>query len=256
MLIYFDECYDGAHQFLILGALFNPKPKKIHRDFLKEKQNQNYIRPDGTAQEIKYNYVTNHKRYNVAKKAIDCFFNSQSFFRAIVIDQRAESGFDIGYFGRIHETRALKEARAYKRYMELLLESNMVSVSNAVLLTDRLTRCKGDACLELIEEKFGRVPDGMKYPIIKEVHEVDTALEQYHTGQINDILQGVILNELVPTQNKWKRNIRDYVKSKLIVPSLGPGYWKHLQKWEVDQRYPKYQVWYWQPHVRDTKREV
>jgi len=256
MLIYFDECYDSDHQFLILGALFNPRPKKIHRAFLEEKQNLNYLRPDGTAQEIKYNYVTDNKRYNIAKKAVDCFFNSQSFFRAIVIDQRAESGYDIGYFGKIHEPRALKEARAYKRYMELLLESNTISVSDAVLLTDRLTRCRGDACLELIKERFGKVLDEMKCPIIKEVREVDTALEQYHTGQIGDVLQGVILNELLPTQNKWKRNIRDYVKSKLITPSLGPEYWEKLRKWEMDQRYPKYQVWYWQPKVRDTKGEV
>ena len=256
MLIYFDECYDNNHQYLILGSIFNPRPKLIHKAFLREKQILNYLKHDGTAQEIKYSYVTNHKRYEVAKKAVDCFFNSPSFFRAIVIEQGIESGFNFNYFGKANEPKSIKEARAYKKFMELLLGSNITAVSNAVLLTDRLTRCSGDLCLELMKERFGQSEGGDKPPIFKEVREIDTALEQYHVGQIGDILQGVILNQLIPTENKWKRNIRDYVKSKLLVPSLGPDHWKQLQKWEVDQRYPKYQIWYWQPNMKEKKEEV
>jgi hypothetical protein len=35
MLIYFDESYDNEHNYLLLGALFNPHPKFSHRE-LKE----------------------------------------------------------------------------------------------------------------------------------------------------------------------------------------------------------------------------
>ena len=38
MLTTFDECYDNKHSYLILGALFCPSHKKIHRDFAKAKR--------------------------------------------------------------------------------------------------------------------------------------------------------------------------------------------------------------------------
>ena len=41
MLIYFDESYDNDHQYLILGALFNPHPmletwNKYSKNFVEE----------------------------------------------------------------------------------------------------------------------------------------------------------------------------------------------------------------------------
>ena len=88
MLTYFDECYDGGHSYLILGVLYNPSVGKIHNDFLKRKRDEKYFKTDGTVQEIKYNYCVNTKRFRVARGAVDCFRDSSSFFRAIVIDQR------------------------------------------------------------------------------------------------------------------------------------------------------------------------
>lgn len=255
MIVTFDECYDNEHKYLILGALFAPKPKKLHHAFLKVKREKHYLGSDGHVREIKYTLCNTHYRYGIGESAIDCFMKYPSFFRAIVIDQRPESGFTFNYFGNPSDPQKIKEARAYKKFTELLLRSNISEVTNARLLTDRLTRCQGDAFIPLITELFGTPGSGYSAgcpnPVFQHIQEVDTALEQYHIGQIGDILQGVILNELIPTQNKWKRKINQYVKTKLGIPSLEPGFWNALSKWEKDQYHPKFQVWFWTPNNRE-----
>jgi len=255
MIVTFDECYDNEHKFLILGALFASKPKKLHEAFLLGKRNKKYIDDNGRAREIKYTLCNNHYRYGIGSLAIDCFIDNPSFFRAIVVDQRPESGFTLEYFGKRSDSLKIKEARAYKKFAELLLKSSISEVSNARLLADRLTRCQGDAFIPLMTELFGTpgagYSTGCPNPIFRHIQEIDTALEQYHIGQIGDILQGVILNELIPTKNQWKRKINQYVKTKLGIPSLMPSFWNSLSKWEKDLYHPKFQVWYWSPNKRD-----
>ena len=87
MLIYFDESFDNQHKYLILGALFNPHPKFLHREWLKVKKEYNFMNKSGKALEIKYNNCTTKKRQELCCKAIDIFLKSTSYFRAIVIDQ-------------------------------------------------------------------------------------------------------------------------------------------------------------------------
>ncbi len=249
--VFFDECYDGGHNYLILGALFNPEPHKIHRIFRQEKRDRSYFNSDSTAKEIKYSLCNNRLRCQVAKCAVDCFMVSSSSFRAIVIDERPGSGFSLEKFGNHNEGNAIKEARAYKKFTELLLKSNIANVVGGTLYADRLTRCKGNAFVPLITELFGK-PNcnyslGKNEPVFKYVQEVDTALEQYHVGQIGDILQGVILCELVPPKNRYKRELNRYVKQQLNINSLGQGYWQGLPKWKQEQIHAKYQVWYWKP---------
>jgi len=89
----------------------------------------------------------------------------------------------------------------------------------------------------------------MSKPIFKHVCEVDTSLEDYHLGQIGDILQGVILNELMPGNDRWKRKLRNYVKGQLNLPSLSPDYWRPLPRWYKNEKHPKYQIWYWVPEI-------
>ena len=43
-------------------------------------------------QEIKYTECYNRKRLRVAIAAVDCFKDSSSYFRAIVVDQREQAG--------------------------------------------------------------------------------------------------------------------------------------------------------------------
>jgi hypothetical protein len=70
MLTTFDECYDNAHNYLILGALFNPRHKIIHRRFAEAKRSLGFINPDGSLREIKYALCKNGKSYKMAKSAI------------------------------------------------------------------------------------------------------------------------------------------------------------------------------------------
>lgn len=253
MLTTLDESYDSDHRYLIFGAVFHPLYKQIHRQFREAKKNAGYVNTaDGKVREIKYVLCNTHKRYEIAKLAVDCFINSPSFFRAIVIDKDPSSGFSLNYFGKASEPTAIKEARAYKKFCELLLKSCLPEIQpNGLLYTDALTHCHGDAFCALINELFSI--SGQNYskdldkPIFKLIKEVDTSLEDYQLGQIGDILQGAILNELVPGTNRWKKQIRNYIKGQLGLPSLSPKYWQILPKWLKNQKHPKYQIWYWVP---------
>jgi len=245
MLSYFDECYDNGHVYLILATLFNPKPHKLHKAFLEAKRERKFVKPNGQVREIGYNDCYNKRMYIMAKRAIDCFINSPSYFRAIVIDQRVEeSGYDLNKFGKPDEPDKDKEAKAYKKFTEILLDSHCSEFCNAIMLFDRLTRPKNDLFVKLLRDKFCE-PVGRKEPRFRHMQAVDTGLEQYHIGQIGDILQGAILNELVPPENEWKCKVREYLKERLGIPNLTRDYWQNLPKRECTRKHPQYQVWYW-----------
>lgn len=250
MLVYFDESYDSKKDFLLLGALFNPKPKSLHSDMLKVKHTLHYVDQSGQPLEIKYATSGIRPRYRVARECVNCFVNSPSWFRAIVIETGA-GRFDLNFFGRPFEGNAIRWARAYKKFAELLLSRNCANIDNGVLLTDRLTRTKGDLFLELMRENFSQAgvnfSVGKAQPTFRHVQEVDTALPAYQVGQIGDILTGVILNGLKPTANQYKTRLRNHVMRVLSLPSLGPSYWESLTKWRAEALHPKFGVWYWRP---------
>ena len=253
MLTTLDESYDNNHRYLIFGAAFHPSHKHIHREFLDKKRKAGYVDvKTGKAREIKYTLCKTKDQYQIAKMAVDCFIHSPSFFRAIVIDRDPTSGYNLKHFGKPSESIAIKEARAYKKYCELLLKSNLSEIEpNGLLYTDALTHCKGDNFRGLLNDLFATSREGYSKdsdkPIFKIIKEVDTSAEEYHLGQIGDLLQGVILNELIPGSNRWKKQIRNYVKSKLGIPSLAPDYWQTLPRYYKNQKHHKYQIWYWSP---------
>lgn len=250
MLVYFDESYDSNKDFLLLGALFNPKPGLIGARMLSAKRKLGYVDGCGEPLEIKYATSNNRERYRVARDCVDGFVKSPSWFRAIVIET-SPGKFDLSYFGRAFEGDAIRWARAYKKFAELLLSRNCANIENGVLLTDRLTRTKGDLFLELMRENFSQAGVGFSvgkaHPTFKHIQEVDTALPAYQVGQIGDILTGVILNALKPTTNQYKTRLRKHVTRALTLPSLGPGYWQRLTKWRAELLHPKFGVWYWKP---------
>lgn len=248
--MYFDESYDSNKDFLILSALFNPEPKAIHSAMLEVKRDRHYVDASGQPLEIKYSISGNRRRYEVARECVNCFVSSQSWFRAIVIETRRGT-FDLNYFGRAFEADAMKWARAYKRFAELLLSYNSANIENAVLLTDRLTRTRGDLFLELMREGFSQpgigFSTGKTQPIFRHIQEVDTALPAYQVGQVGDILMGVIVNALKPTVNRYKTRLRNHVTGALSLPSLQATYWQGLPKWQADAIHPKFGIWYWRP---------
>ncbi|HPY08395.1 MAG: hypothetical protein ACOX0H_00985 [Patescibacteria group bacterium] len=248
MLIYFDESYDQERQYLLLGTLFNPHPKFLHQKLLEMKKKYNYLDQNGKALEIKYNNCINKKREIMNCEAIDIFMRSTSYFRAIVIDQNLVN---LDKFGRKNEEKKIKMARAYKKFAELLLSHNTENIYNGVLLTDKLTRCQGDKFIEIMKHDFclinGQYCNDNHKPTLKDIADINSSLEQYQVNQINDILLGCILNNLKPTSNKHKNNVRDYLIKKLNVKDLLPTTWNAYSKTDAEKFYPKYNIWYWKP---------
>lgn len=250
MLVYLDESYDNAHNFFLLGALFVPDSIPLHRAFRQVKVSEGYVLPNGEVKEVKYSQLARPKQLRIAKAGVDLFLESDGWFRCIVVDQRPEFGWSLDYFGNRTEGRAIKEARFYKKFTEMLLRSNSKDFVNGVLLADRMTRCTGDDFLRLISDEFS-APSGpsSSEPTFRAVHEVDTAKETYHLGQVGDLLTGAILNDLVEPQGasaRYKRSFKEYVKGRIGVPSLGTEYWD-MPKYRADALHPKFQVWFWQP---------
>jgi hypothetical protein len=255
MLIYFDESYDGNHRYLILGALFNPHPKFLHREWLEAKRKFGFINKNGKAEEIKYNNCGNSYRQELCCKAIDIFLKSTSYFRAIVIDQ---SVMDLDRFGNKSEDKKIKMARAYKKFAELLLSHNTENIYNGVLLTDELTRCNGDQFLEIMKKDFciigGMHCNNDHKPTLRDIREIKSHIEDYHVNQINDILMGCILNNLIPTTKEYKNNIRKHLIKGLDVANLLPETWNKYSKKYVEEYYPKYNIWYWKPGNSENQK--
>lgn len=248
MLIYFDESYDNDHRYLLLGALFNPHPKFLHRELLEMKRKHQFVDKDGRTLEIKYNYCTKKEREKMNCEAIDIFMKSTSYFRAIVIDQNI---MDLDRFGKKSEDRKIKMARAYKKFAELLLSHNTENIYNGILLTDELNRCNGDRFIEIMKQDFcaidGKHCNDEHKPTLKDIKDIKSHLEEYQVNQINDILLGCILNELKPTAQEYKNNVRKYLTKVLGVKNLLPETWSTYSKSFVEKYYPKYSIWYWKP---------
>lgn len=245
MLIYFDECYDTPVKYLILSGLFNPHSKFLHRKLSEIKRSNNFIRDDGSLVEIKYNYCKTQKHYNICTQIIDAFFESTSWFRSIVIKQDI---FDLNRFGAPYEADKIKKARAYKKFAELLICHNTENVHGGILLTDELTRCSRDLFIEKMKELFCTpkvaYSENKKIPTLTRIEEVHSHLEQYQVLQVCDLLMGCILNNLVPTKNKFKNLIREYLIKKLGVRNLLPESWSKYSKRLVEEYYPKFNIWY------------
>ena len=247
MIIYFDETYDNGHDYLILAALFNPSHRSIHRAFMRQKRLLGFCNADGTTKELKYTLIKRQNVLEMARRAVDVFVNSDSFFRCIVIDQ---SRMDVDHFGKPQEPESLKRARAYKKFAELLIARNCGKVTDATLLVDELTRCKGDKFIERMKDEFC-IPfqshSQTAAPVLTDVMEIRSHLDQYHVNQINDVLAGCVLNNLKPAQNDFKNAIRNYLINKLGVADLLESTWGRFNFKLSQTVYPKFNIWYWRP---------
>lgn len=250
MLIYLDESYDSAHDFFLLGALYVPDSTTLHRDFKQAKIDEGFILPSGEVKEIKYSQITRAKLLRIAKAGTDIFLRSNAWFACIVVDQRPESGWSLASFGRADEGNAIKRARSYTYFAQLLLHNSMRGVTDGVLLADRMTRTQGDDFLQAIREAFSEPSIRSSHaPALSTVVEADTALEIYHVGQIGDLLTGAVLNDLVEPQGaraSFKRAFKRHVKQQLGVPSFGRDYW-NMPADRVATIHPNFQVWHWDP---------
>jgi len=248
MLIYLDESYDNQRTYLLLGALFNPRPKYLHRRMSEIKTSRGFVLPNGSLREIKYRDCRRQLEHDVARDVVDAFFDSTSWFRCIAIEK---AKLDLGRFGKSHESDKIKKARAYKKFSELLIGHNTERLQGGVLLADRMVRCHGDEFLEPMRDVFatpkGGHSVGKAAPTLRHITEVDSAAENYQVLQVCDLLLGCVLNNLFPTANAWKNQLREYLVGRLPVASLRPEDWAHYSKGYVESHYPRFNVWYWRP---------
>lgn len=248
MIIYLDESYDNNKKYFILGALFNPHHKFLLREIKNIKTAKSFFNNDGTFKEIKYNNCFCKENFDVATMMIDSFLKSTSYFRAIVIET---ARLDLKEFGKYNEQDKIKWARTYKKFAEMLIRYNSSKIFNGVLLTDGLTRCDGDLFIEKMTEEFCFVDkineNGFNIPTLKSISDVRSNVESYQVIQLNDILLGCILNNLIPTTNKWKNRLRDYLIKAINVPNLLKDFWSKFPKYILEKNYAKYNIWYWKP---------
>jgi hypothetical protein len=67
---------------------------------------------------------------------------------------------------------------------------------------------------------------------------------------------GSILNNLKPTRKEYKNNVREYLIKSLGVENLLKKSWNNYSKSIVEERYPKYNIWYWKPNGNDKNQKT
>lgn len=259
MIIYLDETYDHNHTWLLLGALFNPTHNKFHGQIKGILARNAYALPDGRFKEIKYTRCAFSKAFRIYKEVIDTFMQSDSHFSCIAI--RTDDSFDLEVYGRPDEPAKLKRERAYRSIAEELLKRNLVHMSNAILFLDKMTRCEPVTFMEILKRNFSTAGAGYsqdsKHPKIRHIQDVVSGAEGYELMGVCDLLQGCILNNLLPIQpdgakrkgSLYKNKIREHLVSKLGVENLLPDTWT-TDGVEKTQIYKKFNIHY----VVQTKR--
>lgn len=245
MIIYLDESYDNSKEYFIIGALFNPHHKHLLNEIRRIKNEKKYFNINGTFKEIKYNNCYCKENFEIAKLMLDSFLRSTSYFRAVVVKTEL---LNLDLFGESSEPSKIKWARAYKKFAEMLIRNNTKDVYNGVLLTDSLTRCDGDLFIKKLRQQFcnsNRLCTTL--PILKSINDVKSDVESYQVIQVNDLLLGCIINNLIPTKNKWKNDLREYLLKIIGAPSLLDSFWSRYPKYLLENENAKYNVWYWKP---------
>lgn len=233
VIVYFDESYDAERHYLLYGALFVPASSTLHQQVLRIRRETEFTG------EVKYNTCKNAYRLRVCTRVIDAFMKDSAYFRCVVVDQYR---FDYSGFGGPDEPVALKQARAYKKFAEMLLAPHLDGVVDAVFIADRLTRCDGDEFLERIRERFNVSKDRRTF---RHLAEADSGLEEHQCLQVCDLLLGCVLNNLRPTKKPTKNRVREILCERLGVKSFLLSSWRTVPLDEAASPSTKFNVWYW-----------
>ncbi len=248
MIIYLDESYDQPKKrFLLLGLLFCPS-KGLHRKLTAIHNKKCCLDKHNNIIETKYvNCFTKHN-YEVCSGFIEAFLKSDSWFTALVVDTKSTK-FDLKYFGKPNESDTIKKARVYKKFTELIIARNTKKITNSVLLVDDVTRCSRDRFIELIRESFCTPGEGYstnkELPTLKHVGSIKSDSPENIRLCVCDLLMGCILNNNLPTKNRWKNRLRKILIENLGVKDLLEATWlKSKINLEITK---KFRIWYWRP---------
>lgn len=248
LIIYLDESYDQPNKrFLLLGLLFCPS-KRLHRYLTAIHNKERCLDKHKNIIETKYNNCFTKHNYGVCLKFIEAFLKSPCWFSAIVVNTKS-TNFDLEYFGKANESETIKKARVYKRFAELIISKNTKKIRNAVLLVDEITRCNRDRFMELIYESFCIPGKGYnirkKFPTLRHIGSIKSSSPENIRLCVCDLLLGCILNNNLPTKNKWKNQLRKDLVRKLKVKNLLEPTWS---KGKINASVTKkFRIWYWKP---------
>jgi len=254
MIVYLDESYDQPDKrFLLLGLLFSPS-KKLHRSLTEIHKRKRCLDKHKNIIETKYSNCFSSHNYDVCKDFIDAFLGSDSWFCAIAVDSETTT-FNLSYFVKPHEPDSIKKARVYKKFTELLISRNTRRIKNAVLLVDEVTRCNHDRFLELIRESFCIPGEGYsanrEFPIFRHIGSIKSDTPENIRICICDLLLGCILNNNLPTQNKWKNQLRKFLIIRLGLKDLLEPTWTKNGMNKSIRR--KFRIWYWKPYRKKAQ---
>lgn len=248
MIIYLDESYDQPNKrFLLLGLLFSPS-KQLHRKLTEIHNRKRCLDKHKNILETKYNNCFTKHNYSVCIEFINAFLKSDSWFCAIAVDTKSTQ-FDLNYFGKPNEPDSIKKARVYKKFTELIISQNTKKITNAVLLVDEVTRCNHDRFIELLQESFCVAGEsystGKEQPTLRHVGSIKSDSPENVRLCVCDLLLGCILNNNLPTKNKWKNQLRKDLVKKIGVKDLLEVTWT---KHKIDSKISrKFKIWYWKP---------
>ncbi len=256
--IFVDE--SGTHHFddgwLIIGMLFVPDHGAVHRDLCAAKDEVGYLNQSDKRkeryQEVHFSKFRHNRDAALGKQWVDVFIKHSCFFRAVVVDW---STFDGKHFGGPFEADSLKKTRAYKKWVEMLLQPEISTptsngnVRAAEIYLDYLKITFGyDIVADLTERFVGRVRDGAT-PILS-IKKTDSFRDANQCLQLCDLLIGCLYQELLPGKKAAKHEVRDYLKKKLKpfgVAQFGAAYWRGYAQTTLRHHFPKYSAWFWRP---------
>ena len=251
MRIYIDESGTQGEDWLVIGMLFVTDHGMLHSQLIGVKEELKYYNasPKKTARykETHLAEFRANRDVELAKKWIDFFLASNSYFRCVVVDWSIWEG---KYFGNPFEPAALKKRRAYKKWTEMLLQPEVQGFHGARLFLDRLRICHGYDVIEHLKDRFTRDYEGSD-PWIKEFTLAESWKDGNQCLQLADLLVGCVYRKLVPPiSSAQKHDTVDYLYSSLAkfgVKDRRPSFWRGFHQTTLTKHFPKFSEWYWTP---------
>jgi hypothetical protein len=262
--IYIDE--SGTQEgspWLLIGMLFVPAHAPLHKALCDIKDDEEYFNqsPKRKAHYKAFHFkdVRSPRDVRVGRGWIDAFVTHHCHFRALAFDWSMWHG---SHFGDAFEPDTKKKRRAYKKWCELLLQPELstplddVPIRGAELFLDRLRMAYGYDVIEHLADRFAPPPHFRgSTPYLSRLEHAHSWRDAHQCLQLADLLLGGLKQAFIPSENREKLELRDYLQSALAphgVARLSPGFWRQYHPVSLRERMPKFSVWCWQPeHKRN-----
>ena len=254
--IYLDESGTHNTRWLFIGALFVPDHGALHSALCKDKEELKYwnTSPKRNARyrEVHLTAFRSPTDVAIAKRWIDQFTRHACFYRCIAIDWDM---WDSKYFGGTFEPESLKRNRAYKKWVEMLLQPELKTptlgrpIAGAKLYLDRLRIVQEYNVVEELRQRFTRNYKG-EIPYIEKFEYADSWRDAHQCLQMCDLLTGCLYQAVCPAVKSAKRETHAYLEHVLRqynIECLETKFWRGYAGHSLRKHFPKFNVWFWQP---------